>query len=63
MAVPAAQAAATLAANVPPLVPPYPPAVYALFLGPVVVVDSPLFTETETIRPNPSLDRIYCYSQ
>ena len=49
---PAAQAAAALAANVPIPVPPPPvqQAVYNLVLGPVVVVDSPLLTETETIR-------------
>ena len=60
MAVPATQAAAAVAANVPITGPP-PPAqhvvlplpaqvAYALVLGPVVVVDSPLLTETETIH-------------
>ena len=52
MAVPAAQAAAALAGQVPNPQPPLPAqqAGYALVLGPVVVVDSPLLTEEETIR-------------
>ena len=57
---PPTQAVAAVAANVPPLIPPappappavplVPPAVYSLVIGPVVVVDDPLLTETETIR-------------
>ena len=61
MALPATQAAAAVAANVPIPVPPPPaqpvvlplpvPTVgYALVHGLVVVVDSPLLTETETIN-------------
>ena len=60
MAVPATQAAAAVAANIPitgppppaqQVVPPLPAQVaYALVLGPVVVVNSPLLTEKETIH-------------
>lgn len=55
MAAPAAQVAAAIAANVPPPVvqlpiPPIPQPEYQLVLGDVNVVDTPLLTETETIR-------------
>ena len=60
MALPAAQAAAAVAANVVPAPPPpaqpvvlplpVPAVGYALVHGPVVVVDSPLLTEIETIN-------------